>query len=272
VNLNLPAPNTTRIRLLVAYDGTDFCGWQRQSTTGTPSIQETLEKALSKIYDAPINCSAAGRTDAGVHALGQVAHFDAPRLMKTDLPWALRSVLPPSVAVKEAWIAPPEFHATLSATKKNYRYLVYNAPRVNPILGRYSYWVRDPQDIAYLNQTASYLIGTHDFKSFQSAGTPVRSTVRTIYHAEWRRVFHSNVLLFSVTGDGFLKQMVRNVVGTMLDLAKYGCDPQEMKRIIGEQNRTKAGPTAPPEGLFMRKVYYPLDLDRQCRKFYNDKS
>lgn len=272
MNLNLPDPDKTRIRLLVSYDGTDFCGWQRQTSTGVPSVQDTLEKGLSKIFDCPINCSAAGRTDAGVHAIGQVVHFDTPKLINVDLPWALRSVLPKSIGVKDAWIAPPEFHATISATHKNYRYLVYNAPRGNPLLARYSHWVRDPLNLIYLNQVAAHLVGHQDFKSFQSQGTPVKSTVRTIYRAEWKRVFHSNVLLFSVTGNGFLKQMVRNIVGTMLDLSKYGHDPLEMRKILDHQNRTKAGTTAPAEGLFMRKVYYPLDLDRQCRKFYNDKS
>ncbi|MGE3758508.1 MAG: tRNA pseudouridine(38-40) synthase TruA, partial [Pseudobdellovibrionaceae bacterium] len=188
-----PPPNHFRVRLLVSYDGTDFCGWQRQSGQ-IPSIQEALESALSKVYNCPISVSGAGRTDAGVHALGQVAHFDAPKHMPIDLPWALRAHLPPSVTIKEAWMAPPEFHATLSASHKNYRYLIYNSPRPNPLLARYSFWVRDPLDIKNLNEIASHVLGTHDFKSFQSSGTQVKTTTRAIYRAEWKRVFHSNLI------------------------------------------------------------------------------
>lgn len=261
-----------RIRLLVSYDGTDFCGWQKQYNQEVISVQETLEKALSQIYDAPIECSAAGRTDAGVHAIGQVVHYDAPKHMKMDLCWALRAHLPPSIVVKEAWIAPSDFHATINATKKNYRYLVYNHKRANPLLHRYSYWVRDPLSIDYLNRVAQYIVGEHDFKSFQSVGTPVRHSVRTIYSAQWRRVYNSNLVLFSVTGNGFLKQMVRNLVGTMIEFSKKELSPEEMVKLLELMDRTKAGPTAPAAGLFMRKVYYPQDLDSQCRKFYNDRS
>lgn len=258
-----------RIKLLVSYDGTDFCGWQKQKvhkhSPELPSIQETLEKALSSLFNEPIDLMGSGRTDAGVHAKGQIAHFDTEKPLPKDLCWALKSLLPSTIVVKDSWTAPRDFHATLSATHKTYRYWIWNNPRPTALLARYSNWVRAPLDLEYLNKQAALFTGEHDFKSFQSVGTPVAHTVRTVFKAKWSQKSES-LVQFEVTGSGFLKQMVRNLVGTQIDLFVKGRPVEEMTKILGYRDRTKAGPAAQPQGLFLHRVYYPEDLDNKCRR------
>ena len=258
---------TTKIRFTVAYDGTGFCGWQKQKPEDQVSVAQVVEEALCKIFNEKIVLFASGRTDAGVHALNQVCHFSTSRKIdpakKWDFCWALNSQLPPSIVVKKAWIAPEEFHATLSATHKTYRYLLLNRPRQSAHLARYAAWERLPIDIEHLKASSKFLLGNQDFKSFQSVGTPVKDTIREIYQAdwEWRR---PGVLQFTVTGSGFLKQMVRNIVGTSLMIEKKQLSPEYMKEIIAAQDRKKAGPPAPAQGLYLMKVYYPKNLDNGC--------
>lgn len=261
--------NKTKIRFNVAYDGTDYCGWQRQNHGPLKSVSQTIQEALEVVFQEKITLYASGRTDAGVHALAQVCHFEVSKpesfFKKFDLSWALKSHLPHSITVKDAWLAPPEFHATISATHKTYRYLIYNSPRRSVFLNRYADWIRKPMDLDFLNKTSELILGEHDFKSFQSVGTPVPHTVRTIYRAKWRRK-NPEVLEFVITGSGFLKQMVRNIVGTQLLLERKQLKAEMMSEIIGLKDRTKAGPPAPPQGLYLCKVYYPLELDNKCRK------
>ena len=262
---------TQKIKLLISYDGTDFCGWQRQKDhkhgPSAPSIQETLEKALEKLFNHPINVSASGRTDAGVHALAQVCHFEVEtsRKIPRDLCWALKAKLPPSITAKAAYAAPREFHATLSAVNKTYRYWVWNSDRGSALLHRYSWWIRNPLDLDRLNQMSQHLLGKQDFASFRSMGTPVKHTVREIYEALWwqRR---PGLLEFKVTGNGFMKQMVRNMVGSQVDIAWRGQPVEKIKEMIAFQDRTKSGPAAPPQGLFLERVRYPKSLDRKCRR------
>ena len=148
------------------------------------SVQEVLEDALSRFYSQRIALSASGRTDAGVHALAQICHFDVDiteeKLRSRDLCWAMAGILPWTISVRKAWIAPKEFHSTLSATHKTYKYLIYNHKRSNPILRRNSYWKRQPLDLGHLQESSKYLLGRHDFASFKTAGTDVTSTMRTI--------------------------------------------------------------------------------------------
>lgn len=258
-----------RIKLLLSYDGTDYCGWQKQKAhkhaSEKPNLQETVEKALSKIFNEPIKLSASGRTDAGVHAMAQIAHFDTKRQLPKDICWALKAKLPLDIVAKNAWVAPDEFHSTLSAVKKTYRYWIWNHQRPTALLNRYSYWVRKPLDLDFLNDCSKYLIGQKDFKSFQSVGTELRHTTRTIYKAEWT-VRKSGMVQFEITGNGFLKQMVRNVVGTQIDLFLQNKTPEKMLEIIAQEDRKKAGSAAPPQGLFLYKVYYPNQLDNKCRQ------
>ncbi len=269
-DINKTKRDGQKIRLLVSYDGTDYCGWQKQKehkhASPKPSLQETIEKSLTRLMNEPIHLFASGRTDSGVHAQGQVAHFETTRAdLPKDLCWALKSQLPSSITIKDAWFAPPEFHATLSATHKTYRYWVWNAPRASALMARYSSWVRLPLDLDYLNAQALLLQKEQDFKSFQSVGTPVTHTVREIYRAQWHRC-NPNLVEFRVAGSGFLKQMVRNIVGTQLDLCMKGLPIDKMSEILALKDRTKAGPTAPAQGLFLSKVYYPQSLDNKCRR------
>lgn len=263
----------TRIKFIVSYDGTDFCGWQRQSLdrenskTEKPSLSRTIENALEKIFKHPIALGASGRTDAGVHALNQVVHFDTTltveQIKRINLGRAVRSFLPPTIVIKKSWIAPDEFHSTLSAEKKTYRYLIYNSVVPSAFFHRTMGHVAQPMDLDFMNQCSKHLVGTHDFKSFQSVGTDVSSTVRTIYRAEWRWL-HKNIAEYSITGSGFLKQMVRNIVGTQLLLARKGLKSDKMADILAACDRKQAGPPAEPQGLYLMKVYYPVDLDNKC--------
>lgn len=258
-----------KIKLFVSYDGTDFCGWQKQKDhkhgPDKPSIQETIEQAISTVLNEPIKLSASGRTDAGVHAAAQVAHFSTDRKLPKDLCWALRSRLPDSIVVKSAWLAPKEFHSTLSATHKTYRYLIWNNHRPTAILARYSNWIRTPLNLEYLNSQAQFLKRNQDFKSFQSVGTPVKTTVREVFEAKWiqRR---PSLVEFQITGSGFLKQMVRNIVGTQIDLLIKGQPLEKIEEILLAKDRQKAGTSAPAQGLFLSRVYYPADLDNKCRQ------
>jgi tRNA pseudouridine38-40 synthase len=259
----------TKVRFTVSYDGTDFCGWQKQKHGDIKSVGHTIEEALQKVFAEKISLFASGRTDAGVHALNQVCHFQTQRVLdpakKWDLCWALNAYLPKSIVVKKAWIAPDDFHATLSATHKTYRYLLLNSSRPSPHLHRHTGWVRQPVDLDHLKASSEIIVGNHDFKAFQSVGTPMKSTVRRVYSArwEWRR---PGLAQFTITGSGFLKQMVRNIVGTSLLLERKGRNPLEMKDILDSLDRMKAGPPADPQGLYLMRVYYPEDLDNRCRE------
>ncbi len=258
-----------RIKFTVSYDGTSFCGWQRQNHSQKPSLCQTIQEGLEKIFKHPISLFASGRTDAGVHALNQVCHFDTTWSEKSlnglNLSRAITKYLPSSVLIKKTWIAPDEFHSTLSPDKKTYRYLILNRETPSVFLGRYTDWVRHPLDLDFLNDTSKYLLGSHDFKSFQSVGSEVSHTVREIEQAtwSWRR---PGIAQFTVTGSGFLKQMVRNIVGTQLLLERKSLPAQKMKEIIEAKDRKAAGPPAAAQGLFLIRVYYPQDLDNKCRE------
>ncbi len=261
----------TRIKLILRYDGTDYGGWQRQTkNTGKPTIQETLEDVLGKIFESKVRVAGSGRTDAGVHAEAQVAHFDAPRAVDNiNIVQALNSMLPDSIAVLKSFAAPDEFHALFSATGKTYRYVIYNGPIRDPLQIRYATWIKKPLDIEILNQFSKVLIGEHDFKSFQTSGTEVKTTVRQISEAQWARgsgAHGGRLLEFRITGSGFLKQMVRNIVGTLLYLHQNRGTARDMKKILEFCDRRKAKMTAHPEGLHLHAVYYPPELDKACRE------
>lgn len=253
-----------RMRIHVSYDGTDFSGWQRQ--TRHPSIQGHIEKALSTVFNSPIRVLGASRTDAGVHAYRQVAHFDAQQHSEgRDLRYALQCLTPPSIVIDEIWHAPADFHAIACVTDKIYKYRVLNRKVPCPLRYRYSHWVRYPLDLDFLSEASSFLLGKQDFKSFQTTGTVVQTTERTISEATWTRT-DDDILEFTIRGDGFLKQMIRNIVGTLIELNQRQLEPQSIKKIIEMRDRRKAGPTAPPQGLFLYRVNYPESVDNKCRK------
>jgi tRNA pseudouridine38-40 synthase len=230
-----------------------------------PSVQQTLEEGFSKLLNQKIVLFGSGRTDAGVHALGQVAHFEYEGKLPKNLIWAIKSFLPPSISVRNAWLAPDEFHATLSAEQKTYRYWIWNRNFPTALLNRYSTWIKQPLDLQLMNQYCQKLVGEKDFKSFQSTGTEVAHTVRIIHSANWVRL-KSGILQFEITGSGFLKQMVRNIVGTQVDCVRRSQSADIIDEILNACDRTKAGSAAQPQGLFLCRVKYPLILDNKCRQ------
>lgn len=255
-----------RIRLLISYDGTHYEGWQKQPE-GVVTVQDTLEKALEKLLGVKVDVVGASRTDSGVHAWGQVVHFDSPKDPTTfkDFSYSLQAHLPRDIVVKGAWLAPSNFDATRDADQKTYRYLIHNAQRPTAIRRQQCLWVRRPLDLNYLNECSKIVEGFHDFRSFQNTGGSVRTTEREILKAHWYKRGHSTVV-FEVTGRGFLKQMVRNLVGTMIDLYFDELSPDAFKLILEAKDRRKARSTAPPEGLYLCKIKYPQSLDNKCRK------
>lgn len=245
-----------RVRLTLSYDGTDFCGWQKQPQGHKPSVQESLEIALSQIFKTPVQCVASGRTDAGVHALAQIIHFDIERDPSSiHLVRALRALLPPSMVVVKSEIVNPRFHSLLSAKAKTYRYVISTKPTSPVFMERFCHWYPHRFDFSALQSLAQVLEGTHDFKSFQSVGTPVPTTTRRIFRARWVQI-RPHLFHFEITGTGFLKQMVRNIVGTQLFYMQKGFGPSDLIQLIDAKDRTKAAYTAPAKGLFLVKVYY----------------
>jgi tRNA pseudouridine38-40 synthase len=208
----------------------------------------------------------SGRTDAGVHAEGQVAHLRTTRpIEKYDLVRALNSNLPDSIGIQKAWLAPADFHAQQSAQSKTYRYQIHNSPIRDPLRARYSTWFWKPLDLNRLNALTECLVGTHDFKSFQTGGSEVKTTVRTLTEAHWHMI-GPDWVEFRITGTGFLKQMVRNVVGTLIHLEQYAQGPEEMTAILQACDRQAAKTTAPAQGLHLHEVHYPPELDNRCRE------
>ncbi|OQW54433.1 MAG: hypothetical protein A4S09_06020 [Proteobacteria bacterium SG_bin7] len=254
-----------KVRLKISYDGTNFCGWQRQTNSQNTSIQSVLEEKLSKVFNKKISVIASGRTDAGVHALGQICHFRAPRDPRGfPLIRALQSLTPYDIVIHKAWIAPEDFHSIFSCEEKTYRYYVLNRSRPSAFFHRYSWW-KDKRslNIDWLNQASNYLLGKHDFKSFQTKGTEVKTTVREVREANWTRG-KNGLLIFTIRGSGFLKQMVRNIVGTIVDTERLNKDPSVIREVMEKVDRKAAGPTAPPQGLFLVKVKYPREIEEQC--------
>lgn len=254
-----------KIKLLLSYDGTPFQGWQKQP--GRPTVQGVLEAVLTQMYDEPIKTIGSGRTDAGTHAVGQVAHFEAPKILNGEhrILRALNSLLPDEIACKGAWLAPDEFHALASAIRKTYIYRIWNAPIRSALWGKRALWVPDPLNIQHLNELSQVVRGEHDFKSFQTQGTPVKSTIRRVDQCEWvRRSPH--LLELRIRANGFLKQMVRNLVGTLLHLERHEAQPRELLRIFDAKDRQAAKVTSPAHGLYLYRVEYRPALDNKCRK------
>jgi tRNA pseudouridine38-40 synthase len=254
-----------RIRLLLSYDGSDFQGWQKQP--GRTTVQGTLENVLTQIYNEPVRVVGSGRTDAGTHAVGQVAHYEAPKkLARQDkLIRSLNALLPPSAVVKAAWEAPDDFHALASARRKTNVYRVWNHPIRSALWHSRALHIPHPLDMRRLSSFTLDILGRKDFKSFQNEGTPVKSTVRLIDTCVWENR-SPHLVEFRVRGNGFLKQMVRNLVGTMLYLERNGGGRAQFRDIFAARDRQAAKATAPAHGLYLYSVEYPRALDKKCLK------
>jgi len=254
-----------KIRLLVSYDGTPYQGWQKQP--GLATVQGTLETVLSQIYSERVRVIGSGRTDAGTHAVGQVAHFEAPKILSGEakIVRSLNALLPDTIVVKGAWRAPENFHALASARRKTYIYRIWNHQIRSALWAQRALWVPQELNLTLLNDLARQVIGTHDFKSFQSSGTPVATTIRTVDQCGFFRRGGS-LLELRIRGNGFLKQMVRNLVGTMLHLERNDGTIGHFRQILAALDRQAAKATAAAHGLYLYRVEYPAALDKKCLK------
>lgn len=243
------------IKLTIEYDGTNYQGWQVQGDA--PTIQKTLEEAITNVVQHPVTVVGSGRTDAGVHALGQVAGFStSSEIPAQNLAYAINSHLPPDVAVPAAEDAPPEFHARYSAKQKTYRYTILNRDVRSPLLRNRAYRLRAGLDLGEMKRAASHLIGEHDFQAFQSKSLEAegKSSVRTITRLSIER--SGDLIELYVTANGFLYNMVRAIVGTLIEAGIGKIDADEVKRILDSKDRSIAGPTAPARGLCLMEVVY----------------
>lgn len=241
------------LMLVLSYDGTDFRGWQRQP--GLRTVQGVLEETVGRITGVEPTANASGRTDAGVHAMGQVVQFyTASRLAPEVLVRALNALLPDDVRVLDAREVPQAFHATLDAKSKRYRYILDNARLADPFRRRYAWHVPEPLDVAAMGRAARALLGRHDFRSFETNWPNRTSSVRTIFAVEARRLGDS--VEVEVEADGFLYNMVRSIAGTLVLVGKGRRPEGWVAEVLAAEDRRRAGPTAPPQGLFLVSVRY----------------
>ena len=250
------------LKLVLAYDGTDYCGWQVQPRS--PSIQGELASAIGRVTGENVLPQGSGRTDAGVHALGQVASFAIESLIPAaNLLLALNHILPPSIRVLEATEVPPGFHARKSAWAKTYRYRIYRAPICPPFLARYVWHYPYPLHFEALERAAPLIEGERDFTSFAAVdpekpacegSTLAKANVRRIFSSGWHR--EGEEFVYEVCGNGFLHHMVRNLVGTYVLIGKGTLSPGDVPQILAAEDRSAAGATAPASGLYLVKVDY----------------
>lgn len=242
-----------KIKLIIAYDGINYCGWQIQNNAIT--VQQKLQEACQKLFSREINCTGASRTDTGVHALGQVAVIEVDTTIPTSrIPYALNAHLPKDIVIVGAEDVPEDFHPRYGAKQKTYVYKIYNGEFPIPQYRHYAYFYGKTLDTAKMHIGAQYLMGSHDFKAFCSAGSSVKSTFREIYHCGVTMEDH--LISISITGNGFLYNMVRIIVGTLMDIGLGKKKPEDMKAIIASLNREKAGVTAPARGLTLVNIQY----------------
>jgi tRNA pseudouridine38-40 synthase len=241
------------LKLILAYDGTHFHGWQVQPQLST--VQGELQTALQKLFNHDINVVGSGRTDAGVHAHGQVASVETIRSMDTDA--VLRganALLPVEIRVLSVEEVGPDFHARRSARAKTYEYHIWRHPIVSPFHCRYVYGFRYPLDESLVDRGAEYFIGTHDFTSFCATSTEIEDRTRTIYDAAWTR--SDNEWVFRIRGNGFLQYMVRTITGTLLKIGQRRIEPERIPEMFEARDRRLAGPSVPPHGLHLIEVEY----------------
>lgn len=253
------ADGVRRVLLTVSYDGTAYAGWQRQ--LNAVSVQQRLEEALARLEGAPTPVTGASRTDAGVHALGQRAHFDTQSRIPTEkYPFALNTLLPRDIRVFDAVEAPRAFHARFSACGKQYAYQIYNAPHASAL--DWNRTAHVPMSLADEAMRAALpaLLGTHDFAAFQAAGGTAKTTVRTLTEAALER--RGALLTLTVSGNAFLYNMVRILAGTLIEIGKGKLNADAFAEALRTGDRLALGPTAPPQGLTLLRVDYPLEALR----------
>lgn len=242
-----------RIRMVISYDGTNYVGYQLQPNG--VSIQEEIEKALFKVTGEKIIIHASGRTDAGVHARAQVAHFDTNSKIPPDkYSFALNTYLPRDIRIMHTEEVNEEFHSRFNSKSKTYRYTIQHGKHQDPFLRNTALFVHADLDFEAMQKEAEKVVGTHDFAAFRSTGTVNKTTVRTVYESYWTK--EKNMYIYTVKGDGFLYNMVRILVGTMLDVGMNRKEKGAIERALLSAKREDAGATAPPQGLMLYNVEY----------------
>ena len=242
-----------RVKLVIEYEGTNYAGWQRQ--TNGVSIQEVLERAFFKASGEKAVIFGAGRTDAGVHALAQVAHLDtACTIPPNKISHAMNMLLPEDIRVRSSCEAPDDFHAQFAAKAKTYRYAFYNDVHASAIYRNITTHIHGKIDIPAMKAAAAFIRGTHDFACFCASGSDVRDTVRTVYRLEITS--REPFIYIDVTGSGFLYNMVRIIAGTLIDVGMKKIAPEYVKEIVAGRDRAKASATAPARGLTLMAVHY----------------
>jgi len=241
--------------LLIEYDGTDFHGWQRQK--GDRSVQAEIEGALARVIGAPVTLTGSGRTDAGVHALAQTANFHCDSRLKPEIfQKALNSLLSDDIRIHACADVPPDFHARFDVIDKTYHYRILNRPRSSPLNRRQTWHISQPLNLSAMNRAAALLMGEHDFKSFEGSGSPRAHTVRRVFTSQFIAEPDGS-MAYHIRANGFLRYMVRNIVGTLVAVGRGRISPETVLAILKKQDRTLAGATAPAHGLTLVQVSYP---------------
>lgn len=263
-----------RIKLIVSYDGTDFVGWQRQSRGR--SVQGELERAARRLLGEAVSVQGAGRTDAGVHAIGQAATFEAElRLPVSQLAFALNNLLPPDIRVVSAEEAAADFHARFSSSRKEYRYFIIPGRPGEPPLSRYVWFAPKLGDLAAIDEAARLLVGEHNFRSFCGKSAVVKSYVRTLYTAEFRRALpeeapevlyrraqQGEVYMFRVIGNGFIYKMVRLLVGALVKVGEGKLSLKDFAAYLAEPSEQPPAPAAPAAGLYLWRLEYLPEAEK----------
>ena len=243
------------IKLTIEYDGKDFNGWQKQPNK--LNIQGEIERAIEEVTGEKVNLIASGRTDAGVHAINQVANFKIEKDIPVDrIPYALNSKLKKSIRIKSAVEVDEKFHSRYTCKKKTYRYIINDSKHGTAIYRNLQYHFPERLNDKKMDEAVKYLIGEHDFKSFKASGTSGKSSVRTIYDANVTR--NGDIIIIQLTGNGFLYNMIRIIAGTLLEVGQEKIEPAEVEKILLAKDRLKAGKTLPPNGLYLVDVEYNI--------------
>lgn len=241
------------IRLLIEYDGTAFHGWQSQ--INARAVQDEVSRAIKIVTGEDCILTGSSRTDTGVHALGQVANFWTDSKIPPDkYVYALRSVLPEDIVIRRSEEVASDFHSRYSAKGKKYRYIIYNSEMSSALLRNRAYHIPSKLDYNAMCKAVSYFPGTHDFSAFRATGSSVKTSVRTIFEAALDK--DGDIICFTISGNGFLYNMVRIMVGTLVEVGLGKIDPDSIPDIIKGRDRKRAGKTAPAQGLYLEEVYY----------------
>ena len=244
-----------RIKLTVAYDGTNYYGWQKQPDAIT--VEEVVNRELTRLLQEPIEVIGASRTDSGVHALGNVAVFDTDtRIPPEKISYALNARLPKDIVIQDSKEVPPDFHPRRTDCVKTYEYRILNTRFPVPTMRLYAHYVYKPLDVEKMQAAAAFLVGEHDFASFCSAGSQVKETVRTIYRLDLNR--EGNMVSFQVEGNGFLYNMVRIIAGTLIEVGISSYPPERVREMLEARDRIRCGPKAPACGLTLVGIRYPV--------------